>query len=242
MDHLDIIKRNLFLPSEVKEACGFGGCFFISCKQSTERRARFLKDAQAQGLAPLWIEGIVPTDEEIKGMGFWERHLNGSRVRGQIGCAASHFMAITEAKRLGLESVLIFEDDATFIDEWRAKVEQLQKALQGVAWDLVYLGGVPAALEHPQIAPSLYESRGVWCTHAMAIHQSFYDGFLELAVDRIMAIDCALYHRAHKHRFLIYEEPLNFQEDGESIISGFTNLKNEQITRKAYENLHASNQ
>tara|TARA_R110000824_G_scaffold180061_7_gene360465 strand:+ start:558 stop:1283 length:726 start_codon:yes stop_codon:yes gene_type:complete len=223
MNHLDLIKRNLFKREEVKEAFGFGGSFYINCKRSRERRKLFEAEAASHGIRPLRVEGFEPTEEEVEALGFTEWKLK-RRVFGQVGCAVSHFTIIAEAKRLGLPSVLIFEDDATFCEGWEKGIEHLSSELEAMEhvldWDMVYLGGVPHGVKHPRISSAFFRSLGMWCTHAYAVHEAFFDSFLEWGTKQIASIDSKMFHQAHLFNFLFYREPLNFQRDGESLIAG----------------------
>lgn len=59
---------------------------------------------------------------------------------GAWGCYRSHLGILEHSLNQGLESFLIFEDDAVFADGFRRNIERFWRALPG-DWSWVYLGG-----------------------------------------------------------------------------------------------------
>jgi hypothetical protein len=95
------------------------------------------------------------------------------------GCAQSHRAAIAEAKRRGLRHVLVFEEDAIFLDD---TVPVLRRALEQLAdhpWDLFYLGGVHRKPPEPvEGCDALLRPTFLTCTHAVAYHSRAFDQLL----------------------------------------------------------------
>ena len=105
-----------------------------------------------------------------------------------IGCALTHRQIIARARRRGLKSVLVFEDDAIFLD---AALEHLGRSVAELAtqpWELFYLGGHkwgrkfasrPGCrfLEDPE--------ESLTCTHAIAYHERSYDRILRDVPDDV---------------------------------------------------------
>lgn len=58
---------------------------------------------------------------------------------GAYGCYLSHLLCLTDIVRLGLDNVLVFEDDACFIEGFREKLEKVLSDLPPI-YDALYLG------------------------------------------------------------------------------------------------------
>ena len=237
MTYRKLINPRLFSRDQVKPAKCFSGCFFISCKSSKDRRRVFLKNAKIAGLEPVWVPGIQPSLASLEKMGF-ENIEKRPRLKGNVGCTASHFQAISEARRLGLESVLLFEDDVAFSSTWNEDLEAVTDELGTLPWDLLYLGGVPKKTNHANISPGLWKAAGVWSTPAIAMHSRYFDHFLSY-LDRppINVIDCFLFHEAVDRFFLLTEKPLNWQREVASVTGG--NIQTGM--KKRAENLYKQN-
>jgi hypothetical protein len=97
------------------------------------------------------------------------------------GCALSWRAMIAEAKQRGHENVLIFEDDAVFIDTTLEIVAQAVVDLHNRPWDLLYLGGCVHARQFPFTDGSavLQVPTGVTCAHAVAVNHTAYDRLLD---------------------------------------------------------------
>jgi hypothetical protein len=108
-----------------------------------------------------------------------------------IGCALSHRRIIAEAKRQGLETVLVFEDDVRFsLDAAEVLALSLQE-LEGRQWQLLYLGGY-LTRDYVGMVPDclhLVIPAQITCTHAITYHRSVYDQILAAVPDN--AIDVA---------------------------------------------------
>jgi hypothetical protein len=98
-----------------------------------------------------------------------------------IGCALSHRHIVERARRQGLANVLVFEDDALFLDDCLLHLGRSVDELRRRFWRVFHLGGhrwghrFPAApgcefLESP--------CRALTCTQAVAYHADVYDRIL----------------------------------------------------------------
>ncbi|HEY0157916.1 MAG TPA: glycosyltransferase family 25 protein [Thermoanaerobaculia bacterium] len=119
---------------------------------------------------------------------------------GAYGCLRSHLAVVEEARRLGMPSVLIFEDDVVFDGELEAKFseryELLVASCPGLAgpaekagqratrnaqlnWDLLYFGALHKADPIPvtEHVARLTRSNS---TYAYALRETVYDAFIEL--------------------------------------------------------------
>ena len=97
-----------------------------------------------------------------------------------VGCARSWRLMVATARDRGLSNFLGIEDDAIFLDDTREVARRAVDELEGLPWDLLYLGG--AAWEPPVEIPghtALQSLRGLLtCTHAVAVNHTAYDRLL----------------------------------------------------------------
>lgn len=89
------------------------------------------------------------------------------------GCALSWRQMIAEASRRDYTHLLVFEDDAVFLDDTPAVVGVAVAELAIQEWDLCYLGAAVWAQQFPFVNGStvLQECGPVTCTHALAVHR-----------------------------------------------------------------------
>jgi hypothetical protein len=95
------------------------------------------------------------------------------------GCALSWRRMVAAARQRGLGNFLGIEDDAIFLDDTLAVLRRAISELEGMPWDLLYLGG--AAWEPPAEIPGctgLRAPRTLTCTHALAVNEPAYDRLL----------------------------------------------------------------
>lgn len=96
-----------------------------------------------------------------------------------VGCASSWRLMVAEAYNCGLRNFLGIEDDAIFLDTTLAVLRKAILELEGLPWDLLYLGG--ATWEPPVNIPghiALQYPRTLTCTHALAVNNTAYDRIL----------------------------------------------------------------
>ena len=107
---------------------------------------------------------------------------NGDNLTpGDIGCSLSHIGAISMAKALNMEYVIILEDDVLLAEDFQERMEYLFKVLPK-NWDHVYLSGVPHIEKLPPSEKLLITSMmnvrpSVWtdCTYAYIVRNTAYD-------------------------------------------------------------------
>jgi hypothetical protein len=96
------------------------------------------------------------------------------------GCALSWRGVIAEADRRGYETVLGLEDDAVFLDDTRSVLGRAVAQLDGLEWDLLYLGGAPHG--DPTLPvdgrDALRRCGWISCSHALAVHRRAFAGIL----------------------------------------------------------------
>lgn len=111
----------------------FNRCFYVNLDRRPDRRERF--EAQIAAM-PDWPfpppERVPAVDQDPPG---W--HQAG---KGAWGCFRSHMNIYHYAMTHALRSVLIFEDDAVFCEDFCARARAFVEAVPD-DWDMIYLGG-----------------------------------------------------------------------------------------------------
>lgn len=108
-----------------------------------------------------------------------------------IGCALSHRRALELARRENLDSVLVFEDDAVFLQGVTWVLRRCLRELNSQAWSLFYLGSFDWGGHHfPLVDGCAYLEavRGVTATHAIAYHRRVYDYLLAELPDDVVGM------------------------------------------------------
>jgi hypothetical protein len=98
-----------------------------------------------------------------------------------IGCALSHRRVVAEAGEQGCRSVLVFEDDALFLDHTLEVLAVALPELANLDWELCYLGGCrwQGDLDPEPGCQYLGRVRGVTCTHAIAYSERIFPRLLQ---------------------------------------------------------------
>ena len=90
---------------------------------------------------------VSPTELQIE----WDTTINGlydpmirklgktRMTSGEIGCALSHIRIWKKYQAIDIETILIIEDDAEFIDSFRDIIEILWE-MKPLDWDIIFLG------------------------------------------------------------------------------------------------------
>jgi GR25 family glycosyltransferase involved in LPS biosynthesis len=96
---------------------------------------------------------------------------NRNMKNGAKGCRESHLAVLRDAKKRGLPSVLILEDDVDFVGNIRDIV--LPKK-----WDMFYIGGNWVDILDKSESDHYCKVRS-WSTYAYAVNRHFYDVLIE---------------------------------------------------------------
>jgi len=116
---------------------------------------------------------------------------------GAAGCKLSHINLIAECREKKYKSVLILEDDVTFVSDFPSKFQELMGAVPD-SWDMVYFGG-------NQQPGSLIPYKGichkvkVYSTHAYAVKDTMYDLIVDYIGPQSCPIDVAYVGEIHRH-------------------------------------------
>ncbi|WDE01639.1 glycosyltransferase family 25 protein [Thalassomonas actiniarum] len=97
---------------------------------------------------------------------------------GAYGCLQSHVAIVEYARQLGVSSVLIFEDDVEFAEDFQNKLFALLEHLPA-NWQMFFFGAIE--LEDPlPVSPGITRITKAYSTFAYAIHQSLFEPFIQL--------------------------------------------------------------
>ncbi|WDE14300.1 glycosyltransferase family 25 protein [Thalassomonas haliotis] len=97
---------------------------------------------------------------------------------GAYGCLQSHVAIVEHARDLGVSSVLIFEDDVDFAEDFQNRLFAALAHLPG-NWQMFFLGAIE--LEDPvPVSPGITRITKAYSTFAYAIHQNLFEAFIQM--------------------------------------------------------------
>ena len=97
---------------------------------------------------------------------------------GAYGCLVSHLEVVREARRLGLPSILIFEDDVVFDEQFEQKFSDYTRQLP-VDWDMLFFGALHKD-ELIKVSNNISRITQSNSTYACVLRDTVYDAFIEL--------------------------------------------------------------
>lgn len=112
---------------------------------------------------------------------------------GAYGCLQSHLAVVRQARRDGLPSILIFEDDVVLDSDFNTKFSRYIRQLPS-DWDMLFFGGLHVYVRPLRISENISRLTNSYSTFAYALKQTVYDAFIELnsrslePVDKVNAI------------------------------------------------------
>lgn len=97
---------------------------------------------------------------------------------GAYGCLLSHLEVVREARRLGLASILIFEDDVVFDDQFEQKFSEYIRQLPA-DWDMLFFGALHKD-ELIRVSENIGRITQSNSTYACVLRDTVFDAFIEL--------------------------------------------------------------
>lgn len=151
------------------------------------------------------------------------QHLSHMRPQ-DYACTMSHLSAVRQAKESGASDILIFEDDAFFDPDFRARFPVFIAQLPA-DWHMLFLGAYHF-VEPMAVAPNLVRAVRALTTHAYAVRSSLFDEFIAINTNPPAIIDRN--NAALQQRFNCYcfEPNLAGQE------AGYSDLMEEEMPVK----------
>jgi len=206
----------------------FDEVYYINLDSRSDRRELFEKRAAEQGIEAIRFSAITPDDYT----GF-PGDEDDERRRFKYGCSLSHIAIYKEVKQKGLTNVLIFEDDCVFEDNFKDRLQASIDDLKNIKWDMFYLGGDVTDYCDPITNTLNSVKKGsVYCTHAYAINNSFFDRVSSLDPIRGI-IDILLLHENHSGaEYVITKDILALQDTTYSDLWGHMTSSSEWMKEK----------
>lgn len=160
-------------------------CIGISLAHRGDRRDKLMQQARREDLNLHFLDAQPP----IKGAMGW------SRGPGEIGCWMSHANAIRCAMMLDWDSVMVIEDDAVLVKDFRVKTQALIDSAPNA--DVIVVGWNPHVKGRDELLPGhpLYGKPaipGIWGLTAAIYSKRAYRKILDLWQNQKMAIDIVL--------------------------------------------------
>lgn len=112
---------------------------------------------------------------------------NWAHTPGAYGCLLSHVQVVREAQRLGVPSVLIFEDDVVFDDQLEKKFGACIAQLPA-DWDMLFFGALHKD-EPLKVSENIARITQANSTYACALKATVFDEFIELNRKTLEVLD-----------------------------------------------------
>ena len=107
---------------------------------------------------------------------------------GAYGCLQSHLAVVREARRSGLSSILIFEDDVVLDPDFNKRFARYIRQLPS-DWDMLLFGGLHVYVRPRRISENISKITNSYSTFAYALKQTIYDAFIELNSQSLEPVD-----------------------------------------------------
>ena len=152
-------------------------------------------------------ENLEKIRKELDYMGWdWERFEAVNRGN-YMGCTLSHLEVIKIAKERGYDSVMVIEDDCTFLPYSKDLINKIETESGDFEFGIINLSPTlnrpvnrsesqPLFLDITNLPPKKEHERGIFATNMMIYHSSIYDNVLELEIPEKLgyyAIDDYIY-------------------------------------------------
>jgi len=150
----------------------------VLCINLNNRKDRW--DEQTKQFSKYGVEGLIERLSAIDlrnqyaGTTYDVKRGRYSNI-GNAGCILSHLKAIKLAKDRGWKNVMVFEDDATFIDDNVKYAEDSVRNVLDRDWEVFYFG---ATYLSPMLRVTdrlLMVDRGAYATHAICYNNKVFD-------------------------------------------------------------------
>ena len=143
---------------------------------------------------------------------------------GAVGCLLSHVGVIEDAKKRGLEKILILEDDVEFCENFTNKFDKFVNDLPD-NWDMFYLGGSAHTNNSNKqfltsITDNIAKTTCTMTTSSYGINKNIFDIVIENALKMIEPIDSMYKYRIQSgYNCYVTRPNLAWQKPGHSDIA-----------------------
>ncbi len=137
---------------------------------------------------------------------------------GNLGCNLSHYLIITAAMIMGLDAIMVFEDDIVLAENFTARMDEcLQDLPQD--WDMIMLGGNHQEKTLP-VTDRLHRVQKSFTTHAYIIRFPMYEALLQRMQAFDQPMDNILSGMQPVWNVFVTNPPMAWQRAGYSDIEG----------------------
>lgn len=201
----------------------FNKAFYINRKDRTDRRDRFESELSKVNLLD-WVERYeaVHRDDVV---------FEGDKPsKSEIACGTSHRRIVEFARKKELENVLIFEDDACFLENFQEICVKALIQAKNVDWDLFYLSC--RLFDNPinLVYDNLIKINACYCTHAYCVNKSAFEKYLKYDPTK-EPIDLYLFKNNFK-KYGAYPFCVSVYPSNSDIVNGF--ICYDKIFRESY--------
>ena len=149
----------------------FDKSFYINRKDRVDRKEKFENELKKVNLLD-WVERYeaVHKDDIV---------FEGNRPsKSEIACGTSHRNIVEMAKNQNWNNVLIFEDDACFLDNFHEVCEKSLNQIRDIEWDIFYFSCRLFDRPINKISENLIKIGACYCCHAYSINKKAYEKYL----------------------------------------------------------------
>ena len=154
----------------------FGRVCYINLDKRSDRKEGIKKSLSANNIEAMHISAI-----EGNKWG-WKKDQYEPPIRafdGMTGCISTHVSILRKSMEDGVKSVLIFEDDCEFVENFPQKFDQWSVNVP-YDWDLLYLGGLNGRGQYIKgIEDHIVAITEMTSTHAYAVNQRVFGEVIE---------------------------------------------------------------
>lgn len=172
---------------------------------------------------------LISQDFEYDGIKVGNPYMNESYFKGNVGCLISHLNLIKYCESMGFESIMVFEDDCGFVDDFNNRLDNLMTKVDD-DWKMLYFGG--SLFEVDDEFDSYISVSKVLTTHSYMVKRDVFKSIIENFLEKIFTSEVDVcYSDLHKKIKTYLAMPfLTFQSEGYSDIG--CDFRDYQSTKK----------
>ena len=148
-------------------------------------------------------------------------HSKNGLLPGEIGVMKTNYEIIKLSKELGLDNVLILEDDFLFVDDFNDKFDSYINQIPD-NWDFLYFGG-----NHEQnlikIDENVSKMTYSFALHTHAVKNTMYDKILNTLPNEKKPVDVYYAEMMSYSNAYVFRPHISFQREG------FSNIQNRYV-------------
>lgn len=119
--------------------------YVINLKDRLDRKLRTEATLNKYNLKATFVEAVNGRYLDLpnllqKGFVKYDPKMKRYLRKGEIGCYMSHIKSWKLIQKSGVPYGMIFEDDITFVPNFRKKLNEILHSTQNIDWDIIYIG------------------------------------------------------------------------------------------------------